>query len=38
MNELLVTYGQYICTPVSPKCSLCSEAGHCPKIGVTKAR
>lgn len=38
MNVLLVTYGQYICTPVSPKCSLCSEAGHCPKIGVTKAR
>ncbi len=38
MNELLVTYGQYICTPVSPKCSLCSEAGHCPRIGVTKER
>ncbi len=38
MNELLVTYGQYICTSVSPKCSLCSEQDHCPKVGVTKAR
>lgn len=38
MNELLVTYGQYICTPVSPKCSLCSESGHCPRIGVSRSR
>lgn len=38
MNELLVSFGQLVCTPVSPKCSLCPEADHCPKIGVTKAR
>jgi endonuclease-3 len=38
MNELLVTFGQYICTPVSPKCSLCPEEKTCPKIGVDKKR
>lgn len=38
MNELLVTYGQYVCTSVSPKCSLCTEEASCPKIGVTKRR
>lgn len=38
MNELLVTFGQVVCTSVSPKCSLCPEAFHCPKNGVTKTR
>lgn len=38
LNELLVTYGQEICTSVSPKCSLCPECGNCPKVGVVKSR
>ncbi|MFA6846612.1 MAG: endonuclease III [Sphaerochaetaceae bacterium] len=38
LNELLVAYGQEICTPISPWCSLCPESGHCPKIGVAKQR
>jgi endonuclease-3 len=38
LNELLVRYGQLICTPVSPFCSKCPQAGHCPKIGVQRSR
>ncbi len=38
LNELLVSYGQEVCTSVSPKCSLCPECGRCPKIGVSKSR
>jgi endonuclease-3 len=38
LNELLVLYGQYICTPISPWCSKCSEQKTCPKTGVQKTR
>ncbi len=38
LNELLVSYGQEICTSVSPKCSLCPENGRCPKVGVKHSR
>ena len=38
LNELLVSYGQEVCTSVSPKCSLCPENSRCPKINVTKSR
>ena len=38
LNELLVSYGQEVCTSVSPKCSLCHENGVCPKVGVTRTR
>jgi endonuclease III len=37
-NDLLVTFGQNICKPVSPFCGSCSIAETCPKIGVTKFR
>lgn len=37
-NELLVTFGQNQCTPVSPKCSTCPLNELCPKIGVTVHR
>lgn len=37
-NSLLVMWGQNICVPVGPKCSVCPLAGMCPKIGVKKAR
>ena len=38
LNNLLVTFGQNICKPVSPFCSSCSIADLCPKTGVTKYR
>lgn len=38
LNELLVSYGQEVCTSVSPKCSMCPENGRCPKIGVDRSR
>ena len=38
LNELLVSYGQEVCTSVSPKCSLCPENKRCPKINVNKSR
>ena len=37
-NDLLVTYGQNVCLPVSPHCSKCPLADFCPRIGVTRHR
>lgn len=37
-NDLLVTFGQNICKPVSPFCGSCPLAENCPKTGVTKQR
>ncbi len=38
INDLLVTYGQNICRPVSPFCSKCSISTYCDKNGVVKSR
>ena len=38
INDLLVTYGQTICVPVSPWCSKCSISYMCKKIGIGKSR
>ena len=38
LNELLVRFGQSLCTPVSPRCSSCPIAGFCPRVGVTVFR
>lgn len=38
LNELLVTYGQHICTPVSPWCSKCPMQKRCPRVGVLRSR
>lgn len=38
INDLLVTYGQNICTPVLPKCSICKVYWYCKRIGVKKHR
>lgn len=35
-NEILVAFGQSICKPVLPKCSICPVEKYCPKIGVKK--
>jgi endonuclease III len=37
-NDLLVTFGQNVCAPVSPKCSTCPLRTLCPRIGVRHAR
>ena len=37
-NELLVAFGQKICTPVSPRCSACPVSETCPRRGVTRSR
>ncbi|WP_022851234.1 endonuclease III domain-containing protein [Limisalsivibrio acetivorans] len=38
VNEMMVTYGKYICKPVSPLCSSCKLEKSCAKIGVTRWR
>jgi endonuclease III len=38
INELLVKFGQQICTPQSPRCSRCILAEMCPRIGVVRSR
>jgi endonuclease-3 len=38
INGLLVTLGQHICHPTSPRCSICPLQHICPKIGVTRSR
>jgi endonuclease-3 len=37
-NDLLVSFGQTVCQPVSPRCSECTIARWCPRLGVTKHR
>ncbi len=38
INELLVRFGQRVCAPVSPRCSVCPLARACPRVGVVKSR
>lgn len=38
INELFVMWGQNVCTPISPKCSICPLDGRCPKIGEERTR
>lgn len=38
INGLLVTLGQNICHPTSPRCSVCPVAVYCARIGVTRSR
>lgn len=38
LNGLLVAFGQGICKPISPLCSLCSISKYCKKIGVKRHR
>jgi len=37
-NDLLVTYGQNLCVPISPWCSKCKIFKHCKRVGVKKSR
>jgi endonuclease-3 len=38
INGWLVTLGQNICHPTSPKCSVCPVARWCLRVGVTRSR
>ncbi len=38
INDLLVSYGQHVCMPVSPICSQCRIRPYCPQRGVTRFR
>jgi endonuclease-3 len=38
INNLLVLYGQNVCRPVSPFCSVCKIAEYCPREGVGRSR
>lgn len=38
INDLLVAFGQNVCHPVSPRCSVCRLSGICSKSGVTHSR
>ena len=37
-NDLLVSFGQNVCVPISPRCSECPVMGLCPRVGVTTHR
>jgi endonuclease III len=37
-NDILVTFGQNLCVPVSPWCSKCPIACYCPRIGLKRHR
>jgi len=37
-NDLLVTFGQNVCKPISPLCTTCPVSAQCPQIGVGKHR
>ena len=38
LNDLLVAFGQNICQPLSPRCSVCPVAAHCNRVGVGRSR
>lgn len=38
INDLLVSYGQNLCYPVSPLCSCCRLQNICSRIGVQRSR
>ncbi|HDS44715.1 MAG TPA: endonuclease III [Methanomicrobia archaeon] len=37
-NNLLVMHGQRVCTPISPKCSICPISNYCDRVGVERFR
>jgi endonuclease III len=37
-NDILVTFGQNLCLPVSPWCSKCPVAKYCGRIGLKRSR
>jgi endonuclease III len=37
-NDILVTFGQNLCVPISPWCSQCPISEYCPRIGLKRSR
>jgi len=37
-NDILVTFGQNLCVPVSPWCSRCPVKQYCEKVGLKRSR
>jgi endonuclease-3 len=37
-NDLLVSFGQHLCRPISPVCSQCPVVNYCSRVGVTFSR
>lgn len=37
-NDLLVSFGQHLCRPISPVCSQCPVARYCDRVGVKMHR
>lgn len=37
-NGLLVSFGQNLCTPTSPRCSRCPVSRFCDRVGVVRSR
>jgi endonuclease-3 len=37
-NDLLVTFGQNLCKPISPHCSRCPISKYCDRVGVGRSR
>lgn len=37
-NPLLVTFGNRVCWPTSPRCSICPVADSCQQVGVSRKR
>ena len=37
-NDILVTFGQNLCVPVSPWCSRCPVRQYCEKVGLKRSR
>ena len=37
-NDLLVSFGQNVCAPISPRCSVCPVTALCPRVGVSTHR
>ncbi len=38
INDLLVAFGQNLCKPVSPHCSICPVERYCERVGVNRSR
>ncbi|HNX36833.1 MAG TPA: endonuclease III [Candidatus Cloacimonadota bacterium] len=37
INSYVVAFGQSLCTPLNPKCSICPIQDHCRRVGVGKS-
>jgi len=37
-NNLLVSFGQHLCRPISPKCSICPVESFCDRVDVIRSR